>query len=148
MLTHRHRLSTSARPVNGPFVRCFQKPLRSNPVLTIRNPKETVKDHPPQTLPTHTHAPGPGQPFQDRLGGHPGISLPYLRAFSCCAVMFSLGCCPGPAHKTLQSIPPCLFASCAVVSHVTVPVSADLLTCSGLFLMFAVSILVLCLCLL
>lgn len=53
----------SARPVNGPFVRCFQKPLRSNPVLTIRNPKETVKDHPPQTLPTHTHAPGPGQPF-------------------------------------------------------------------------------------
>lgn len=54
---------TSAQSVNGPFVRCFQKPLCSNPVLTIRNPKETVKDHPPQTLPTHTHTPGPGQPF-------------------------------------------------------------------------------------
>lgn len=53
---------TSAQPVNGPFVKCFQKPPCSNPVLTIRNPKETVKD-PPQTLPTHTHTPGPGQPF-------------------------------------------------------------------------------------
>lgn len=40
--------------------------------------------------------------------------------------------------------PTLLFASCAVVSYVTVPVSADFLTCSGLFLMFAVSTLVLC----
>lgn len=61
--TQTQTLAMSARPVNGPFVRCFQKPLRSNPVLTIRNPKETAKDHSPQTLPTHTHAPAPGQPF-------------------------------------------------------------------------------------
>lgn len=60
MLTHRD--SEVWQPVNGLFVKCFQKPLCSNPVLTIRNPKETVKDT-RQTLPTHAPTPGPGYPF-------------------------------------------------------------------------------------
>lgn len=37
------------QPVSGPFVKCFQGPLFPSPVLTIRNPKATVKIHPADT---------------------------------------------------------------------------------------------------
>lgn len=53
--THTKTDPEAWQPVTGSFVKCFHRPLSSNPVLTIRNPKATVKILPRCSLPTPPH---------------------------------------------------------------------------------------------
>lgn len=137
-----HMLTQTLKSAACEWSFCKMLPETSllQPAPTIRNPKEPVKDCPPAPPPY----PRPHTRTWPALG-RPGISLPAEATVMVCSDVV-LGCCRGPAHQTLQSSPACLLASCAVVSYVTMPISADFLTCSGLSLPFAVSIFVLCLC--